>query len=281
MRRARRFSTQERVALAGAIGLCAALASSCRPLDAPVGLPAGRLVDLTHAFDARTVFWPTEHGFSLEARAAGDTPGGYWYAANAFSTAEHGGTHLDAPYHFDRAGDTAERIPLEKLVGEAVVVDVREASARDRDHLVDVAALAAHEAAHGPIPGGAIVLVHTGFAAAWPDRARYLGTERRGEDAVAELHFPGLHPEAARWLVQERRVRAVGIDTASIDRGQSRSFEAHRVLAAAQVPIFENVAALDAVPPRGALVLALPMKIAGGTGGPLRIVALVPGPARP
>ena len=125
------------------------------------------------------------------------------------------------------------------------------------------------------VPEGAIVLLRTGWGSRWPDAARYLGTAARGADAVADLHFPGLGEEGARWLVA-RGVRAVGIDTASIDRGQSTDFRAHRVLAAADVPIFENVASLDRVVVRGAWVVALPMKITRGTGGPLRIVAIQP-----
>ena len=93
---------------------------------------------------------------------------------------------------------------------------------------------------------------------------------------MPKLHFPGLSEDAARWLVSQRRVRAVGIDTASIDRGQSVAFEAHRVLAAAQVPVFENLAGLERLPAEGFQVIALPMKIEGGTGGPLRAMAVVP-----
>jgi kynurenine formamidase len=261
------------IAFSSAAALGMALGCITRP--APVPFASGRLVDLTHAFDAATIYWPTERGFELEARS-GVTPGGYWYAANTFRTAEHGCTHLDAPHHFFERGETADEIALDKLVGPAVVIDVREACGIDRDHLVDAADLAAHEAAHGRIEDGAIVLLRTGFGAFWPDRERYLGTARRGPEAVAELRFPGLDPEAARWLVAERRIRAVGIDTASIDRGRSTDFLAHRALSAAQVPIFENVAQLEALPARGALVIALPMKIAGGSGGPLRIVAWLP-----
>jgi kynurenine formamidase len=141
---------------------------------------------------------------------------------------------------------------------------------------VRIADLEAFEAAHGRIPRDAIVLLRTGWSRHWRDRARYLGTAERGAEAALRLHFPGLHPSAARWLVQERGVGAVGIDTASIDHGPSRMFHAHRELAQHDVPIFENVAALDRLPATGAWVIALPMKIAGGTGGPLRIVALVP-----
>ena len=136
--------------------------------------------------------------------------------------------------------------------------------------------LLAHERRHGRIPRRAIVLLRTGFGAFWPDRERYLGTAELGAQAVPKLHFPGLHPNGARWLVRERDVRAVGLDTASIDYGQSTLFESHRVLAAAGVPIFENVANLQRVPTEGALVIALPMKIEGGSGGPLRMIAIVP-----
>ena len=239
---------------------------------------AGRtLVDLSHAFDADTIYWPTEEGFVLERGPAGVTPGGYYYEAHRFRAAEHGGTHLDAPIHFAAGHQTTDAIPLERLVGPAVVVDVSRACAADRDHAVAIEDVAAFETAHGRIPDGAIVLLRTDFARFWPDRARYLGTAERGAGAVAKLHFPGLSEAAARWLVAERRVHAVGIDTASIDPGISTRFETHRALFAENVPAFENLANLDRLPPRGFEIVALPMKIAGGSGGPLRAIALVPG----
>jgi kynurenine formamidase len=236
----------------------------------------GRVVDLSHPFDAQTVYWPTEEGFALERGFAGETEAGYYYEAHRFRAAEHGGTHLDAPAHFARGGAPVDEIPLERLVGEAVVVDVEAACARDRDHRVGVEDLAAFEREHGAIPRGAIVLLRTGFGRFWPDRERYLGTAARGPLALADLHFPGLHPDAARWLVAERDVAAVGLDTASIDHGPSRRFEAHQVLAAAGVPALENLARLDALPARGFRVVALPMKIRGGSGAPLRALALLP-----
>ena len=123
--------------------------------------------------------------------------------------------------------------------------------------------------------------MRTGWSARWPDRRSYLGTDVRGAEGVALLRFPGLSPQAARWLAEQRRVRAVGIDTASIDHGPSTHFEAHRALCAANIPVFENVADLGQLPAAGAFVVALPMKIAGGSGGPLRIVALLPDAAVP
>jgi kynurenine formamidase len=248
------------------------LAGPARAQD-PVAFPAGEIVDLTHAFDASTLYWPTAEPFALEIVAAGDTPAG-WYAANAFCAAEHGGTHLDAPVHFAESGHTANEIPLEELIGQAVVIDAT-TRADDPDREIAVADIETWEAVNGTLPEGAIVLLRTGWGERWPDPQRYLGTAARGAGAVGDLHFPGLSEAAARLLV-ERGTRAVGIDTASIDRGQSTEFRAHRTLAAANVPIFENVANLDRLPPRGAVVIALPMKIAGGTGGPLRIVAFLP-----
>jgi kynurenine formamidase len=245
--------------------------------DAPGGGDERRIVDLTHGFDASTIFWPTEEGFVLERGFAGRTEGGYWYEAHRFRSAEHGGTHMDAPVHFGEGRDTADAVPLDRLIGAAVVIDVAAACAADRDHAITRDDLDAWEREHGAIPNGAIVLLRTGFGAFWPDRVRYLGTAERGAGAVAKLRFPGLGADAAAWLVAQRGVRAVGIDTASIDRGTSTRFETHQVLAAANVPAFENLARLDALPARGFEVVALPMKIAGGSGAPLRAIAIVAG----
>ena len=264
-----------RIAIAGIALSLAALAAGARAEE-----PQRTLVDLTHPFDADTIYWPTEEGFVLERGAAGTTDAGYYYEAHRFRAAEHGGTHLDAPIHFAAGRRTADAIPLEQLVGPAVVVDVTRACAADRDHAVTIADLGAFESAHGRIPDGAIVLLRTGFAAFWPDRARYLGTAERGAPAVSKLRFPGLSEAAARWLVAERRVHAVGIDTASIDPGVSKRFETHQALFTHDVPAFENLAGLDRLPARGFEVVALPMKIAGGSGGPLRAIAIVPGAAR-
>ena len=243
--------------------------------SAEVDLARDRLVNLSHAFNRRTIYWPTARRFKLTKVAEGETEGGYFYAANDFSAAEHGGTHLDAPIHFARGGDPADEVPLRRLVGGAVNVDVRAQSSADPDHLIAVADLEAWEREHGRIARRAIVLLRTGWGRHWPNARRYLGTAERGAGAVAKLHFPGLGEDAARWLVRNRQVKAVGIDTASIDRGQSTAFEAHRVLGAAQVPVFENVAGLERLPASGFQVIALPMKIDGGSGGPLRAMAVV------
>ena len=231
-------------------------------------------VDLTYPFDSTTIYWPTAKPFRLEVVSAQRTAAGYYYAANNFAAAEHGGTHLDAPVHFAEGRLSTDQIPLARLTGPAVVIDVSSQADADRDFRVQPADLAAWELGHTPIAEGSIVLIRTGWASRWPDRARYLGTTKTGPAAVAELHFPGIHPDAARWLVTHK-VRAVGIDTPSIDYGQSTTFDTHQTLFAANIPAFENVAHLSAVPATGAFVIALPMKIRGGSGGPLRIVAVL------
>jgi len=242
--------------------------------EPPVG---GTWIDLTHPFDAQTIYWPTEKGFLFEAGSNGLTAKGYYYAANRFTTAEHGGTHLDAPRHFSATGQTSDAIPVDRLVGEAVVVDVTKQCAADPVYEVSADDLVAWERAHGRQLVDVIVLLRTGWAAKWGVRSDYLGTDATGPEAVAKLRFPGLSPLAAKWLVEHRRVKAVGIDTASIDHGPSTGFGAHVALCGGNVPIFENVASLDRLPEEGAFVAALPMKIAGGSGGPLRIVARLPG----
>jgi len=232
-------------------------------------------VDLTHPFSSRTIFWPTDtFGFNLEELSYGYTDRGWFYSAYQLSAAEHGGTHLDAPIHFAEGRLTNDQIPLSSLIGPAAVVDVSDRV--HSDYLVSIEDLTRWEAEHGRIPDGAILLIRTGWDSRYGDRAAYLGTELTGPEAVAHLHFPGLSQEAAEWLVQNRKIAAVGIDTPSIDYGQSVDFEAHRVLFEKDIPGFENLTNLGELPPTGSYVVALPMLIEGGSGGPLRIIAYRP-----
>lgn len=241
---------------------------------APV-LPSDRLVDLSYPFDATSVYWPTAEPFKLDTDFEGVTDKGYFYSAYRYSAAEHGGTHLDAPVHFAKGHHTVDEIPLEQLMGNGIVIDVTSQCASNADYLVSVADFQNWERKNGRIAPGTIVFLRTGFGKRYPDRKSYLGTDERGAAAVAKLHFPGLDPAAARWLTQNRSIKAIGLDTASIDYGQSTLFESHRILFEKNIPAFENVANLDQLPVKGFSVIALPMKIKGGSGGPLRIVALM------
>jgi kynurenine formamidase len=236
---------------------------------------SGTIVDLSYTFDSETVYWPTAEVFHLEKDFEGITEKGFYYSAYKYSAAEHGGTHLDAPVHFAKGHLAVDEIPLAQLMGTGIVVDVTRQCENNPDYRVTTDDLIAWEKKNGRMANGAIVLLRTGFGRFYPDRKKYLGTEERGAGAVAKLHFPGLHPDAARWLTTNRSIKAIGLDTASIDYGQSTLFESHRILFDKNIPALENVANLDKLPTKGFSLIALPMKIKGGSGGPLRIVAIL------
>jgi len=234
-----------------------------------------RLVDLTHPFNVNTVYWPTSpSGFSYAPIANGRTEGGWYYSAGAFQAPEHGGTHIDAPVHFKEGGASLDQIALDRLVAPLAVIDVSSQAMGNPDYELQLSDITTYESRHGPIKRGTIVLMRTGWSRRWPDKRDYLGDDTPGE--VSGLHFPGFGEEAMRVLVEQRLVAAVGLDTASLDPGKSSDFKAHRIAAGGGVPGFENLTNLDQVPAKGAWLMALPMKIEGGSGGPLRAVAMVP-----
>jgi kynurenine formamidase len=255
--------------------LAAVLGLGCRPEFQAINLARLELVDLSHAFGPNTLYWPTSPtAFRLDTLAAGLTPGGFYYSAFTFSTPEHGGTHLDAPVHFHEGGLTADRIPLEKLIAPAVVIDVSSQASRDPDYRLTIADVEAFERENGVIVAGTMVLLKTGWSERWGDRKAYFGDDTPND--ASKLHFPGYGADAARLLVEERRVIALGVDSPSVDYGPSQDYPVHRIAAPAGVPNFENLTNLNRLPPTGAVVAALPMKIEGGSGAPLRAVALVP-----
>lgn len=258
-----------------AASFVALLAASAIARDQALDLSNYRIVDLSHALNAQTLFWPTSPSkFTLERLAFGKTATGYFYAANAFCTPEHGGTHLDAPIHFSESGRTTEKIPLEQLVAPAVVIDITAKATVNRDYRATIDDVRRFEKQHGAIAQGTIVLLRTGWSRHWPNAKAYLGDDTPGD--ASRLSFPSYGVDAAKLLVDERGVAALGIDTASIDYGRSTDFAVHRVAAARNVPGLENLTNLDQLPPRGAVVVALPTKIEGGSGGPLRAIALIP-----
>ena len=238
-------------------------------------LKEGRWIDLTWSFDEQSVYWPTNSPFRHETVFEGMNDQGYYYSSFKFSAEEHGGTHFDAPIHFAKGANSVEKVPVEQLVGEGVVVDVTAKAAVNRDYQVSIEDFQLWEEKNGRIPDGAIVLLNTGFAQYYPDKLRYTGTTLAGAAGVENLHFPGLHPDAAKWLADQRKIKAVGLDTPSIDFGQSKDFMSHRILYAKNLTAYENLDNLNSLPAKGSWIIALPMKIRGGSGAPLRIVALI------
>lgn len=240
-------------------------------------LKSGRWVDMTWSFEESTVYWPTNVTFKHDTVFYGINDKGYFYSSFKYSAEEHGGTHFDAPLHFAQGGRSVEMIPEDELTGAAVVIDITDSSSANRDYIITSQDFQKWEEKFGEIPEGAIVLLNTGYGKYWEDKLKYTGTEKSGTEGVEELHFPGLGEEAANWLIKEREVKAVGIDTPSIDYGQSEDFLAHRVLCAGNITVYENVANLELLPATGSYVVAAPMKIKGGSGSPLRLLAWIPG----
>ena len=239
-------------------------------------LSDGTWIDLTHDFSEEAIYWPTADTFKKTAVFEGHTEAGYYYTAYNFSGAEHGGTHVDAPIHFYENRHTVDQIPVEQLIGPGVVIRIVEKVKSDRNYQFSVADILAWEKEHGAIPENSILLIDTGSSPLWPDREKYMGTSERGQEAVGKLRFPGIHPDAARFLVTERKIKAVGLDSPSIDYGGSTLFETHQILFEKNIPGLENVANLDQLPATGFTIIALQMKIKGGSGSPLRIVAYMP-----
>jgi kynurenine formamidase len=253
-----------------------AIAAVCFSLSAYAqDISSGRWVDLTHPFSEKSVYWPTAETFKKTEVHYGQTDGGYFYSAFNFSAAEHGGTHMDSPIHFAEGANTTDQVPVDQLIGPGFVIDVSAQAAKNVDYLVTAADIEAFESEHGKIPKGAIVLLNTGRAGLYPNRRSYMGTAERGNEAVPKLHFPGLGVDGAKLLVA-RGISAVGIDTPSIDYGQSQNFATHVALMSNNIPAFENVGDMSELTPTGSTIIALPMKIEGGSGGPLRIVAHLP-----
>ncbi len=237
-------------------------------------LSAHHMIDLTHSFNEKTIYWPTDtQGFKLEQLAHGKTDAGFFYAANALCTAEHGGTHLDAPLHFVEGKRSTEQIPLKQLIARAVVIDVSRQAGLDRDYRLSREDVLKFEKRHGKIAPGTIAILRTGWSKRWPDRKKYLGDDTPGD--ASKLSFPSFGAEAATLLVEQRKIAMLGIDTASIDYGRSKDFIVHRIAAAENVVGLENLMNLDKLPPTGATIIALPMKIEGGSGGPARVIALI------
>ncbi len=250
------------------------LAVIASPSAHPFDPAAYELIDLTHPFNADTVYWPTAPGnFDLERLNYGYTEAGFFYAANAFSTPEHGGTHLDAPIHFFAGRRTADEVPLRQLVAPGVVIDVSTQAALDRNYRLTIEDVLDFEKRHGVIPAGTAVVLRCGWSRHWPEKKAYLGDDTPGD--ASRLQFPSFGAEAARVLIAERGVALIGVDTASIDYGRSTDFPVHRIAAERNVPGLENLANLDKLPATGFTLIALPMKIEGGSGAPVRVIALL------
>ena len=236
-----------------------------------------KLLEMTYPYDENTIYWPTSKSFHLEKVSWKISEGGWWYASNEFSASEHGGTHADAPIHFAKNGRTIDQIPLEEWIGPAVKIDVTMNCEQNRDYLLVVEDIASWEKGHGKIPDKSWVIMYTGIGTKYyPDKKKVLDTDKTGEAALPELSFPGFSAESVAFLLKNRNIRGIAIDTPSIDYGRSKDFKVHQTLFAADKLALENIANLDKLPESGATLYVIPMLIKEGTGSPARVFAIIP-----
>jgi len=227
-----------------------------------------RVLDLAYAINDRLVPWPRdERWFESEVNASVERDG---YFTRSFWMLEHYGTHLDAPIHFPPGKTTVDQIPVTQLFGMAAVIDVRSEGASDADYQLPAARIDEWEKRNGPIPAGAIVLLRTGWASRWPDARSY-----RNQDAAGRMHFPGFSAAAVERLI-ERKVSGIGSDTISVDCGASEDFAVHHLALGAGLYHLENLSDLSELPEKGAFLVVAPIKLEGGSGGPVRVFALLP-----
>jgi kynurenine formamidase len=259
----------------GLFVVCTALLSMLLPQNARHdsmldGVPSGktRVLDLSYAISDKLVPWPgDEKFFEAKVNASVEKNG---YFTRSFWMLEHYGTHLDAPAHFPPGKATVDQIPVKQLFGPAAVIDVRAESGKDADYQLGSARVEEWEKRHGRIPEGTIVLLRTGWSSRWPDAQKY-----RNQDAKGKMHFPGFSAEAAKLLIG-RKVSGLGCDTLSIDHGASSDYAVHRLALGAGLYQLENLADMSELPETGAFLIVAPIKLEGGSGGPVRVFALLP-----
>lgn len=224
-----------------------------------------RIIDLTHTMGVDFPTWGGEQQLEIEQLFALASDG---YNLQVWHINEHTGTHMDAPFHFSD-GPSADQIPIEQLMGPLAIIDIREKAAADPDAQVTPDDILAWEAVYGPLPEGAVVAMLSG----WADHVTT--PTFRNADGDGVMHFPGFHIEAAELLIEERNVKGVFVDTLSLDYGPSPDFAFHYRWLGSSRWGMECVANLAELPLSGATVIAGGPKIAGATGGPSRVVALV------
>lgn len=258
-----------------ALFMCVSQCYSAPVLQAIFG--SKNLIDLSYAYNNETIYWPGDEAKGVAFRRNITHKGKVsvqgqlvYYETASFSSGEHGGTHIDSPSHFKEGGIPTDEIPLTQLMGPAVRIDISNQSAINSDYRLSVDDVKAYESEFGRIPDGAIILVFSDWGKFYPNRTEYVGNN---ESDVSNLHFPTVHPDAASFLVNERDIKAIGIDTCSPDNPSVFALETHVILAEANIVIIENVANLDLLPPTGANIIGLPLKIEGGSGGPIRMFA--------
>ena len=229
----------------------------------------GGVVDLTHSVNEKVPTYELAEKSAYQVKTVATIEKDHYYARN-ISLPEHFGTHIDAPAHFARGSWTVDQIPPERLIAPLVVIDISSKVRNNADYRLSVEDIAQWEQKNGQMPFGAVVMARTGWASRWDSEKDY-----RDADGKGVMHFPGYSVDAAHFLVEGRNVLGLGIDTLSVDYGPSKNFEVHQYTLARSLYHLENVTNLDRTPETGAIVVVAPMKLEGGSGGPVRVMALL------
>ena len=260
----RGFVTTLAGAFAGALAAPVSIRAQERPLRAQRGFRD--VFDLTHTFSPRLPVFPAFRPMQIRERFTIAKDG---FFAQELTFDEHTGTHMDAPSHFVGNAPSVDRLPADQLIAPLVVVSIAGRAGKDADATVTVDDLRAWEKRNGRIPAGAFVAMHSGWDARVDAPARFLNRDRRGT-----MHAPGFGEAAARFLVRERDIVGVGVDTLSLDIAAAQKFVAHLALLGAGKYGVELMANLGRVPPSGATIIVGAPKHEGGTGGPVRVFAV-------
>lgn len=180
---------------------------------------------------------------------------------------------MDSPAHLHKGSWRVHQIPIGNLVGPGVIIDVKEKAKKNVDYQVTRSDFEDWENQYGKIPDGAVVIMNSGWSERYPDPARVFNTTT--PDNTSTYHFPSWHEDAIDWLVKNRKVHVVGVDTPSNDYGPSTNYPAHVILGSRNIPGIENVANLDLVPQSGSIIVVGAMKLDDGSGCPVRVIAIV------
>jgi len=246
----------------------AGFAATAVPAPAAETRSFSKVVDLTHTMSPDFPTFLGKPGIEMEREFEfkKDRFNLFWW-----HIIEHAGTHLDAPIHFSESGLSAEKLAVEQLVVPLAVINVVYQAEQDADYLLSREDLAKWEAKYGRLPAGCCVAMHSGWGElVAADPARF-----EGRDVNGTMHFPGFAPEAAAWLLKERQVAGIAVDTMSLDHGPSRTFRTHQLWLPSGRWGLENVANLDKVPEAGATLVVGAAKVKDSTGGLARVMALV------
>jgi kynurenine formamidase len=243
-------------------------APDARPRPPERTITFHQVVDLQHVIDTDIPLWPGDPAVELTPVAQFD-PDGYYL--RKFTIGEHSATHMNAPNSFHEDGQGIDAYSPDQLVVPVVVIDAREQSAADHDYALTQADVEAWEAEHGQVPAGSVVVMFTGWQDRWSDPVAFFD-----EDAEGGLHFPGFDGATTQWLLAERSIAGVGIDTHGVDPGQDDSYATNTAVTGANGIVLENLANLDLLPATGATIAIGILRLKDGSGSPASVLAFVP-----